>query len=144
MSQNATYGIGTIYHRINLQKVPVVKIHKDRNWELVKKQYKQGIDRIVKSFSLQRNKNLNTYWCWEIYAKNELKNHRMHELFYIKWNGSKMKKTKTGQGNKRKSKNAQKVTGNFDQKSQLLCARCCSIVNTTKGTTKKQKWTVSK
>lgn len=26
-----------------------------------------------------------------------------------------MKKTKTGQGNKRKSKNAQKVTGNFDE-----------------------------
>ena len=48
-------------------------------------------------------------------------------------------KTKTGQGNKRKSKNAQKVTGNFDEKSQLLCARCCSIVNTTKGTTKKRK-----
>ncbi len=48
-----------------------------------------------------------------------------------------MKKTKTGQGNKRKSKNAQKVTGNFDEKSQLLCARCCSIVNATKETTEK-------
>lgn len=63
----------------------------------------------------------------------------MHELFYIKMKRFKDEKTKTGQGNKRKSKNAQKVTGNFDEKSQLLCARCCSIVNTTKGTTKKQK-----
>ena len=63
----------------------------------------------------------------------------MHELFHIKRNGSKAKKTKTWQENKRKSKNEQKVTGNFDEKSQLLCARCCSIVNTTKGTTKKQK-----
>ena len=48
-------------------------------------------------------------------------------------------KTKTWQENKGEGKNAQKVTGNFDEKSQLLCARCCSIVNTTKGTTKKQK-----
>lgn len=35
-----------------------------------------------------------------------------------------------------KVKMHKKVTGNFDQKSQLLCTRCCSIVNTTKGTTK--------
>ena len=50
-----------------------------------------------------------------------------------------MKKTKFKQENEVKSKNAQKVTGNFDEKLQLLCARCCSIVNTTKGTTRKQK-----
>ena len=41
----------------------------------------------------------------------------MHELFYIKWNGSKMKKTKTGQGNKRKSKNAQKMNAQYGQVS---------------------------
>lgn len=48
-------------------------------------------------------------------------------------------KQKLGKRIKEEGKNAQKVTGNFDEKSQLICARCCSIVNTTKGTTKKQK-----
>lgn len=38
-----------------------------------------------------------------------------------------------------RSKNAQKVTGNFDENSQLNCARCCSIVNVTKGNTEKRK-----